>query len=101
MVSEGPTARVFSEGFDLPIAGTKVYEDGNITVDGSDDAIGGVFSREGIVLVQGRAPRIVDVRDEKIGGGGNHVYHYDEYAFGIRNSSWIYRMKSDCTAPTS
>ncbi|KKN72898.1 hypothetical protein LCGC14_0406020 [marine sediment metagenome] len=101
VVDEGPTARVFQNRFDLPIAGVEVYEDGNITIDGSDDAIGGVFAMEGIILVQGRAPRIISVRNEKRGGGGDHVYHYDEYAYGIRLSNWVYQIKSDATAPTS
>lgn len=103
-LSEGPTARVFQEGFKLPIAGCDVYEDGNITIDGEDDAIGGVFAKEGIVIVQGRAPRIVEVRNEKRGGGGYHVYHYDEYAYGERPSAsygWVQQIKSDATAPTS
>ena len=104
VVNEGPTARVFANRFDLPIAGCEVYEDGNITIDSSSDAIGGVFAQEGIILVQGRAPRVVDVRNEKRGGGGNHVYHYDEYAYGERPSSgygWVQQIKSDATAPTS
>ena len=103
VVDEGPTARVFSNKFDLPIAGCEVYEDGNITIDSStDDADGGVFPMEGIILVQGRAPRIVTVRNEKRGGGGDHVYHFDEYAYGLRNSTtWLYRMRSDATSPTS
>ena len=103
VVQEGPTARVLSTGFSLPIAGCEVYEDGNITIDSADDAIGGVFAQEGIVLVQGRAPRIVNVRNEKRGGGGNHVYHYDEYAYGERPSAaygWAQQIKSDATAPT-
>ena len=101
-VPDGITARVFQEGFRLPIAGVEVYEDGNITVDGSDDAVGGVFAKESIVLVQGRAARVATVRSEKRGGGGDHVYHYDEYAYGERNSpNWLYRMKADATAPTS
>ena len=98
---EGPSARVFQNKFDLPIAGAEVYEDGNITVDSSSDAIGGVFAMEGIILVQGRAARIVSVRNEKRGGGGEHVYHYDEYAYGQRLSNWVYQIKSDATAPTS
>lgn len=102
VVDEGPTARVFSSRFDLPIAGCEVYEDGNITIDGEADAVGGVFAQEAIILVQGRAPRIVDVRNEKRGGGGNHVYHYDEYALGERSAGhWMYRCKSDATSPTS
>ncbi len=102
IVNEGVTARVFQNRFDLPIAGAEVYEDGNITIDSDADAVGGVFAQEGIILVQGKAPRIVAVRNEKRGGGGEHVYHYDEYAYGQRNSSvWSWRMKSDATAPTS
>jgi hypothetical protein len=104
VVGEGPTARVFSEGFKLPIANVGVYEDGNITIDSADDAIGAVFAKEGIVLVQGRAPRVVDVRNEKRGGGGFHVYHYDEYAYGERPSAaygWVQQIKSDATAPAS
>ncbi len=98
---EGPSARVFSQGFMLPVAGAEIYPDGNIEIDSSNDAKGGVFAQEGIILVQGRAPRVIDVRNEKRGGGGYHVYHYDEYAYGIRLSNWVYLMESDATAPTS
>lgn len=103
VVTDGPTARVFATGFQLPVAGCEVYEDGNITIDsGTDDADGCVFAQEGIILVQGRAPRIVPVRNEKRGGGGHHVYHYDEYAIGERSSgNWVYRQRSDAVAPTS
>jgi len=101
VVEEGPTARVFQQGFNLPVANTQIFPDGNITIDGGGDAKGGVFAMDGIVLVQGRAPRIISVRNEKRGAGGDHVYHYDEYAYGIRLSNWVYLMESDATAPTS
>ena len=101
VVDEGPTARVYQNRFDLPIAGVEVFEDGNITIDGNGDANAGVFAMDGIILVQGRAPRIISVRNEKRGGGGDHVYHYDEYAYGIRLSNWVFSMVSDATAPTS
>jgi len=104
-VPEGPTARVFTTGFQLPIAGCEVYEDGNISIDSSSDANNqGVFAMEGIVLVQGRAPRMVPVRNEKRGGGGEHIYHYDEYAYGERPSNaygWVQKIVADATAPTS
>ena len=99
---EGPTARVFTTGFYLPIAGVEVYEDGNIPIDTSNDAKGGVFSQQGVVLVQGIAPRMALVRKEEIGGGATDVFHYDEYAYGIRSSTrWVFEMESDATAPTS
>ncbi len=96
VVTEGPTARVFSQGFTLPVAGCEIYPDGNIS-----SGKGGVFAQDGIILVQGRAPKVVTVRNEKRGGGGDHVYHYDEYAYGERLSNWIYLMESDVTAPSS
>ncbi len=104
VVNEGLTARVFEGGATLRIANCEIYENGNIAIDAASDAVGGVFAKEGIVLVQGRSPRVVTVRNEKRGGGGNHVYHYDEYAYGERPSTaygWVQQIKSDAAAPTS
>ena len=102
VVNEGPTATVFASGFRLPIAGCEVYEDGNITIDSStDDAKGGIFARDAIVLVQGRAPR-VETERKQIGGGATALFHYDEYAYGERSAgNWLYEICSDATAPTS
>jgi len=101
-VPEGLTARVFAEGFRGQIANAQLYEDGNISIDGNDDAKGGVFAQEAIILVQGRAPRTATVRREDIGGGSTVVYLYDEYAYGERSSgNWLYEIMSDATAPTS
>ena len=84
------------------ISGAQTYEDGNITIDGGDDAKGGVFAQEGIVLVQGRAAWILTKERPEIGGGATSVYHYDEYAYGERSSgNWLYEIYSDATAPTS
>lgn len=100
-IEEGLTARVFTEGFRGMIAGAQLYPDGNMTVDSSDDAKGGVFAQEAIVIVQGRSPRMVAVRAEEIGGGATKVYHYDEYAYGERADHWGCELLSDATAPTS
>jgi len=101
IVNEGLTARVFNEGFRGMIAGAQLYPDGNITIDGSYDAKGGVFAQEALIIVQGRAPRMVAVRAEEIGGGATKVYHYDEYAYGERLNTWGVELYSDATAPTS
>lgn len=100
-VAEGLTARVFSEGFRGMIAGGQLYPDGNIPIDSSTDAKGGVFAQEAILIVQGRAPRMVPVRDEALGGGATKIYHYDEYAYGERLDTWGVEIYSDATAPTS
>ena len=102
IVTDGVTADVFKNGFKLPIAGCEVFEDGNITIDSAADAKGGVFAKEAIVLVQGMSPRIVTLRNEKLGGGATEVIHYDEYAYGERSAgNWLYEIYSDATAPTS
>ena len=101
-VPEGLTARVFAEGFRGQVANAQIYEDGNISIDDDDDAKGGVFAQEAIVLVQGRASRATSVRREDIGAGATVVYLYDEYAYGERSSgNWLYEILSDATAPTS
>ena len=101
-IPEGMTARVFTEGYRGKIASAAIYENGNITIDSSDDAKGGVFAKEAIVLVQGRSPRAETRRRPNIGGGATSIYHYDEYAYGERSAgNWLYEVYSDATAPTS
>jgi len=100
-VTDGLTARVLADGFMGKISGAQVFADDNITADSSDDAIGGVFAKDAIVLVQGRAPRAETKRLPELGGGATAVYHYDEYAYGERRDHWGCELKSDVTAPTS
>ena len=102
-LTEGLTARVFAEGFRGKIAGVEVFEDGSITIASStDDAKGGVFAQEALVLVPGRAPRTATVRREDIGAGATVVYLYDVFAYGERSAgNWLFEVISDATAPTS
>ncbi len=101
-LQEGPTARVFAEKFQGMISSAQIYEDGNITIDGSFDAKGGIFAQEAIILVQGRSPSTEVRREPHIGGGANTVFLYDEYAYGERSSgNWLFGIHSDATAPTS
>ena len=102
ILGEGETARVFKQGFKGMCRGAQVYEAGNISIDSSDDAKGGVFARDALVLVQGKVPWAKTIRNEKLGGGATEVLHYDEYAYGERSSgNWGFELYSDATAPTS
>ena len=101
VIDEGLTARVFKEGFRGVISGCQLYEDNNIDIDASADSKGGVFAQRAIVLVQGRGPRVVHLRNEKLGGGADELLMYDEYAYGIRLNAWGYEIYSDTTEPTS
>lgn len=98
-VPEGATATVFKTGFNLPIANVSIHEDGNITIDGSDDAKNFVFSRSSTVLVNGMTLRTETRREPHIAGGGDSLFLTDEYAYGIRNTLWGREIIGDATAP--
>ena len=101
-IPEGETARVFKEGFRGSISGVQIFEDNLLAADATPDVKGGVFAKEAIILVQGRSPRMVNLRNEKLGGGADEVILYDEYAYGERSvGNWLYEIMSDATAPTS
>lgn len=98
----GRSADVFMNGFQGKLFNVEVFEDGNITIDGSADAKGGVFAKMGIVLVQGASPTAYNEFHPEIGGGADVMYLYDEYAYGERSAgNWLYEIYSDATAPTS
>ena len=100
-VPSGLTEATYRRGFSGSLFNTEVFEDGNITIDGSSDAKGGVFSREAIVLVQGYSPRTATERREDYGGGADVLYMYDEYALGERSAgNWLFEIYTDATAPT-
>jgi hypothetical protein len=100
-ISEGASFRVFKEGFKGMINTAQAFENGDLSIDGSDDAKAGVFSKEGIVLVQEMAPRMETERMPRTGGGSTIITHTDSYAYGIRQNQWVHEIISDATAPTS
>lgn len=99
-LQDGLTAQVFQNGFRGTIGGVMIKEDGNLTIDSADDAKGGVFHKEALVLVQGRSPYALTRREPHIGGGATSMFHYDEYAYGERSSgNWLFELIGDATAP--
>ncbi len=104
-VPDGLTRETFTNGFKGRVAGVETYEDGNLTIDSSDDAKGGVFAGGAggaIVLVQGRSPWKTTRDEPSLGGGGTSVWLWDEYALGERSAgNHLKEVYSDATAPTS
>lgn len=101
-VPTGMTGDIFRMGFSGSVTGVEVYADGNIGIDSADDAKGGVFVREAMVLVDGFGPRTETDRLIRYGGGANELIIYDEYAWGERSpGNWLYEIYTDATAPTS
>lgn len=98
----GMTEETFRKGFAGTIAGANVWEDGNITIDVGDDAVGAVHSQEAVVAVSGMTIKTETRRDPAFGGGADEVFMTDEYSFVERSASnWAYGQTSDALAPTS
>jgi len=104
-IPAGLTEDYFKSGFSGSLWGTNVFEDGNIVIDGTPDAKGGVFAKNAIVLVQGFSPYTLTKELPELGGGATQVWLYDEYIYGERTSALtsvgLYEIFSDATAPTS
>ena len=101
-IPNGITEEVWRKGFSGTLYGTNVWEDGNITINATPDARGGVHAKEAIVCVQGHSPRTETRRRPQTGGGAEEVFLYDEYSFVERSpGNWLYGILSDATAPTA
>ena len=82
------------------LGGVFVHENGNMTIDASDDSEGFVYARDGIIEVEGRGVRTEVLRRPNIGGGATSVFMYFEYAFGQRSSgNWLFSLTADALAP--
>jgi hypothetical protein len=103
-IPEGMTADVFRMGFSGTVAGSNVFEDGNITIT-SSNANGATHSREGVVAIVGMDIKKETDRDMYFGGGADVISLVSEKAFAERKSGttqvWAYLHLSDATAPTS
>ena len=106
-VPEGITAEIFRRGFAGSVAGSNVFEDGNIAIV-SSNANGATHSREGVIAVQGMGIKHETDRDIYWGGGADVISIRDEYSFVERQSGtagttqvWAYLHASDATAPAA
>lgn len=101
-IPEGLTSQVLKDGYRGSINGAKIYEDGNIAIDGDADAKGGVFAKEAFVLVEGSVLMHETRREPDIGGGGTSLWVRDEFAYGERSQgNWSFEIWSDATAPSA
>lgn len=104
-VPVGMTEDVFKKGFKGTVAGSNLFEGGNIVVSSTPDANGATHSKEGIIAVVSMEIKKETDRDMYFGGGADVISLVDEYAFKERTSGstqvWAYLHTSDATAPTS
>jgi len=101
-ISKGSESfNVFKSGFAGMINSTRVHINGDIPIS-SNVSKGGVYSKMGVVLVQGFSPKAEARREPHIGGGATSMFHYDDYIYGERSSgNWLYEIQTDTTVPTS
>ena len=82
------------------IFGMDVYESGNISIDGSDDAKGACFAAGnggGLVLVTSKEWDVSPERDESLRATELNVV--GEYAVGEYLASWIVTLYADASDP--
>ena len=81
------------------LGGTFLWRDNNITKDGSDDAIGGLFSKEAFLYVKAFGPNTEKERDTSLRAW--EVNTTVKYGWGIYQQSWTRKMTFDAVTPTS
>ena len=80
--------------------GMPILEDGNITIDGTPDARGGVFAAGtggGIILATANEWSVEPQRDASLRGWELNIV--GEYGVGVYLAGWIVSLNSDATTP--
>ena len=76
-----------------------VFQAGNLSVDASGDAKGGVFSKESVVLVMFKDWAVERERDASLRAWELNVVA--DYGFGEYEDTWGVEMYFDAAAPSS
>lgn len=99
-IPTGISQEVIEKGFVYKsIAGVPLFRDNNITKDSSNDAKGGVFSKEALILVMVGMPGLTKLHDDSLRAWElNQVW---EYAYGEYRDSWGREMVFDAITPTA
>lgn len=103
----GMAENVYRQGWRGSVAGSDVFEDGNIspTAISSTNGRGATHAREGVIAVMGMDIKEERDRDIYFGGGADVISLVDEYSF-VENTSrgtqvFCYAHVSDTTAPAA
>ena len=95
---QGVTERALEDYYMTTLlGGIRIYTSSNISVDSSDDAIGGLFSRPAIMLDTRRPTRMEQERDAS--ARATELNINAGYAYGIVKSTYGLGFKTDASAP--
>lgn len=82
------------------LGNVNIHENGDMTIDASDDSEGFVYSRDGIIHVEAAGVRVKPMDRPNIGGGATSIFTYWEYAYGQRGAGIkLFSITADATAP--
>ena len=101
VVTEGLTEEFYKTGFVGPIAGSNMWNDGNITINSTPDARGATYAQRALVLVREMEMKTETRRRPDVGGGADEVFITLGYEYGERRDVWGRGLLHDATAPTS
>jgi hypothetical protein len=101
---QGMTEEVYRRGWRGTVAGSNVFEDGNIGIV-SNNARGATHLKEGVFAIMAMTLKTERDRDIYFGGGADVVSMVDEYSFAENTSRgtqvFAYQHLSDAVAPAS
>ena len=83
-------------GFVGTIAGVQIFESSNISVDGSDDSIGGVFSQDALALAMMQDLKIESQRDASL--RADEIVATAVYGVGEINDTYGVKLTADSVA---
>jgi hypothetical protein len=95
----GVSADVVKEYMISRLWGMGWFEDGTISIDGSDDAYGAVFSKEALMLFIIDEGTMRRQRDESL--RAEELNYVGEYGFGEWVDTYGYNILTDASAPTT
>lgn len=99
-IPSGISQEVVEKGFVMKhLGGGHLWKDNNIEKDSSDDAIGGVFAKEALLLVKSVAPSMEKERDASLRAWELNLV--TEYGWGIFHSRWGRKTTFDAATPSS
>ena len=99
-IPAGLTADLIKRGaIDGVVGGVALKKDGNISKDSSDDAKGGIFAREALILVKDASPK--SYKEHRGSLRGWEIIDSIWYAYGEYKDDWGREAVFDAVTPTS